>query len=87
MSTAYTVATVLVLVGLLITALGIGLVARAVNLDEETAAAIAAIRLDRDRSLEATLIAQSRATRRGLWTILVGTVLQALGTAVPLHWT
>jgi uncharacterized membrane protein len=87
MSIAYTVATVLVLVGLLITALGIGLVARAVNLDEETAAAIAAIRLDRDRSLEATLIAQSRSTRRGLWTILVGTVLQALGTAVPLHWT
>jgi uncharacterized membrane protein len=87
MSTAYTVATVLVLIGLLITALGIALVARAVNLDEETAAAIAAIRLDRDRALQATLIAQGRATRRGLWTILVGTVLQALGTAVPLHWT
>jgi uncharacterized membrane protein len=87
MSTAYTVATVLVLVGLLLTALGIALVAGAVNLDEETAAAIAAIRLDRDRALAASLIAQSRAARRGLWTILVGTVLQALGTAVPLHWT
>jgi uncharacterized membrane protein YczE len=87
MSTAYTVATVLELVGLVLTALGIGLVAGAVSIDEETAAAIAAIRLDRDRALEASLLAQSRAARRGLWTILVGTVLQALGTAVPLHWT
>jgi hypothetical protein len=87
MSTAYTVATVLELVGLVLTALGIGLVARAVSIDEETAAAMAAIRLDRDRALEASLIAQSRAARRGLWTILAGTVLQALGTAVPLHWT
>ena len=41
----------------------------------------------RNRVLEANLIAQSRAARRGLWTIFLGTVLQALGTAVPLHWT
>jgi hypothetical protein len=87
MSTAYTLATVVVLIGLLMTGLGIGLAARAVNIDEETAAAIAAIRLDRNRDLEATLIVQSRAARRGLWTIFVGTMLQALGTAVPLYWT
>ena len=87
MSTAYTLATVVVLIGLLITGLGIALAARAVNIDEETAAAIAAIRLDRNRAIEATLIVQSRAARRGLWTIFVGTMLQALGTAVPLYWT
>jgi hypothetical protein len=87
MSTAYIVATVMVLVGLLLTAVGVGIAARAIGIDERTAAAIAAIRLDRDRALEASLLAQSRAARRGLWTILAGTVLQALGTAVPLHWT
>jgi hypothetical protein len=87
MSTAYTVATVIVLIGLALTAVGVGIAARAVNIDERTAAAIAAIRLDRDRALEASLLAQSRAARRGLWTILVGTMLQAVGTAVPLHWT
>ncbi|HXW23369.1 MAG TPA: hypothetical protein VEK73_01365 [Xanthobacteraceae bacterium] len=86
MSMAYTVATVVVLIGLLLTAAGVAVVARAINIDAETAAAIAAIRLDRNRALEASLMAQSRAARRGLWTILVGTVLQALGTAVPLHW-
>ena len=87
MSTAYTVATVVVLIGLLMTALGVFLAARAVYIDERTAAALAAIRLDRDRDLEAPLILQSRAVRRGLWLGLCGTVLQALGTAVPLHWT
>lgn len=87
MSTAYLVATVLVLVGLLLTTAGVAVVARAVSIDERTAAAMAGIRLDRDRELEANLLAQSRAARRGLWTILLGTVLQALGTAVPLHWT
>jgi len=87
MSTAYTVATVLVLVGLLLTAVGVGITARAVGIDERTAAAIAAIRLDRDRALEASLMAQGRAARQGLWTILAGTMLQAIGTAVPLHWT
>jgi uncharacterized membrane protein len=87
MSTAYMVAAGLVLVGLLLTALGIASAARAINIDAETAAALAGIRLDRNRELEANLIAQSRAARRGLWTIFAGTVLQALGTAVPLHWT
>jgi hypothetical protein len=87
MSTAYTVATVIVLVGLLLTAVGVGIAGRAIGIDERTAAAIAAIRLDRDRALEASLLAQSRAARRGLWTILAGTMLQALGTAIPLHWT
>jgi hypothetical protein len=87
MSTAYMVAAGLVLVGLVLTAVGIASAARAINIDAETAAALAGIRLDRNRELEANLIAQSRAARRGLWTILAGTVLQALGTAVPLHWT
>jgi hypothetical protein len=87
MSTAYMVAAGLVLAGLLLTAVGIASAARAINIDAETAAALAGIRLDRNRELEANLIAQSRAARRGLWTIFAGTVLQALGTAVPLHWT
>ena len=87
MSTAYLVATILVLAGLLLTVAGVAVVARAVTIDARTAAAMAGIRLDRDRELEADLLAQSRAARRGLWTILTGTVLQALGTAVPLHWT
>jgi hypothetical protein len=87
MSTAYMVAAGLVLVGLVLTAVGIAGAARAINIDAETAAALAGIRLDRNRELEANLIAQSRAARRGLWTIFAGTVLQALGTAVPLHWT
>ena len=87
MSTAYMVAAGLVLVGLLLTALGIAVAAKAVTIDEETAAALAGIRLDRNRALEAQLIAQSRAVRRGLWMIFLGTLLQALGTAVPLHWT
>jgi uncharacterized membrane protein len=86
MSTAYMVAAGLVLAGLLLTAVGIALAARAITIDQETAAALAGIRLDRNRALEANLIAQSRAARRGLWTIFVGTVLQALGTTVPLHW-
>jgi uncharacterized membrane protein len=87
MSTAYMVAAGLVLAGLLLTALGIAVAARAVTIDEKTAADLAGIRLDRNRELEASLIAQSRSARRGLWTIFLGTVLQALGTAVPLHWT
>ena len=87
MSTAYLVAAGLVLAGLLFTAAGIAVAARGVTIDQETAAALAGIRLDRNRTLEAHLIAQSRAVRRGLWTIFLGTVLQALGTAVPLHWT
>jgi hypothetical protein len=87
MSTAYMVAAGLVLGGLLLTALGIAVAARAINIDEDTAAALAGIRLDRNRALEASLIAQSRTARRGLWTIFLGTALQALGTAVPLHWT
>ena len=49
MSMAYTVATVVVLIGLLLTAAGVAVVARAINIDAETAAAIAAIRLDRNR--------------------------------------
>jgi len=87
MSTAYMVAAGLVLAGLLLTAVGIALAARAATIDEETAAALSGIRLDRNRALEASLIAQSRAVRRALWTIFAGTVLQVLGTAVPLHWT
>jgi uncharacterized membrane protein len=87
MSTAYTVATVVVLIGLLLTATGVFIAARAVTIDESTAAAIAAIRLNKDRDLEASLIVQSRAARRGLWLVFLGTLLQALGTAVPLHWT
>jgi hypothetical protein len=87
MSTAYTLATVLVLIGLLLTAVGVGIAAKAVTVDAETAAAIAGIRLDRDRDLEKTLLVQSRAARRGLQLILVGTLLQAIGTAVPLYWS
>ena len=87
MSTAYMVAAGLVLAGLALTAVGIVVAARAITIDEATAAALAGIRLDRNRALEANLIAQSRAARRGLWTIFIGTVLQALGTTVPLHWT
>ena len=87
MSTAYTLATVLVLVGLLMTAAGVGIAAKAITIDAETAAAIAGIRLDRDRELETNLMVQSRAARRGLQLILLGTLLQAIGTAVPLYWS
>jgi hypothetical protein len=78
------VSTILILLGLLLTAVGAGIAAKAVIISDEQATRLAGPNLGGNNALADSLKAQSRRAKNGLRMILGGTILQIMGTALPL---
>jgi hypothetical protein len=75
---------VLLLVGLVITAIGAGVAAKAVMVTDEQANELGATKWDSNTALIESIKDQSRSARNGLILIVIGTVFQIVGTAAPL---
>jgi len=74
----------LIIIGLVMTMLGAAVAARSVLITEEQANAISATKWRMNAHHRDNLVAQSRSARHGLWTVALGTLLQIMGTSVPL---
>ena len=72
-------AVIMVLFGLLVTAIGSGWAASAVIIDKKTATELAATKWDLNEELRRSLIEQSRAARNGLMVVVIGSALQFAG--------
>jgi len=84
MSASKMAATACVLVGLVMTAVGAGIAAKAVIITQSQARELAATKWNENEQLKSALLDQSRKAKWGLITIVIGTALQILGTILPL---
>jgi hypothetical protein len=84
---------ILMVAGLLLTALGAGIAAKGVIISYADATAIATTKWALSTELRDSLISQSRYAMWGLILVVLGTLLQAISAAVPLfdrswrHWS
>jgi hypothetical protein len=69
---------------LLLTGVGAFIAARAVITSERQATALASAKWDINVGLRNSLLDQSKTARNGLALVVVGTVFQVIGTALPL---
>jgi hypothetical protein len=74
------------LFGLLLTGVGAFVAARAVIISERQATDLATTKWDINAELRNSLLDQSKSARNGLALVVVGTVFQVIGTALPLWW-
>jgi hypothetical protein len=78
------VAQICLLLGLVLTALGAGIAAKAVIISGSQANQLAAAKWDSNQELKDALLNKSHKARRGLIIIVIGAALQIAGTAIPL---
>lgn len=78
------IAQVCLLLGLVLTALGAGIAAKAVIITGSQANQLAATKWDLNQELKDALLNQSHKAKWGLIIIVIGTALQIAGTAIPL---
>jgi hypothetical protein len=74
------------LFGLLLTGAGAFVAARAVIISEKQATDLASTKWGMNVELRNSLLDQSKSARNGLALVVVGTVFQVIGTALPLWW-
>jgi hypothetical protein len=74
------------LFGLLLTGVGAFVAARAVIVSERQAADLASTKWDMNVKLRNSLLDQSKSARNELALVVIGTVFQVIGTALPLWW-
>jgi hypothetical protein len=72
------------LFGLLLTGIGAFVATRAVIISERQATDLASTKWDMNVQLRNSLLDQSKSARNGLALVVVGTVFQVIGTALPL---
>lgn len=72
------------LLGLVLTAVGAGVAAQAVIITESQARDLAATKWDSNEELKNALLDQSQKAKWGLVVIVIGTLFQIAGTAIPL---
>jgi hypothetical protein len=77
-------ASALLIVGLLVSLIGAAWAAKAVIIDENTAAQLSATKWNGNDALRQALLDQSRAARDGLILIGLGSVIQIAGVVWPL---
>jgi hypothetical protein len=86
MSSQRTAGAVFALVGLVITAIGAARAAKGVIISDADATALASTKFDLNVDLKNNLLRQSSLAQSGLWLVLTGTLLQAMGTLMSLWW-
>jgi hypothetical protein len=74
------------LFGLLLTGVGAFAAARAVIISEKKATDLASTKWDMNMELRNSLLDQSKSARNGLALVVLGTLFQVIGTALPLWW-
>jgi hypothetical protein len=84
MATWKLVSVACLLFGLVLTAVGAGVTAQAVIITESQASDLATTKWGSNEELKNALLDQSHKAKWGLIVIVLGTVLQILGTVIPL---
>ena len=72
------------LTGLVLTTVGAAITATSVIISDDQAEKLSTTNWDSNKALKQSLIDQSRSARCGLWIIVAGTIIQVIGTALPL---